>query len=254
MNDYRNLIPDRTLEAFARGFFNEASLYGFKQTDYVRFVNHLLDITIAMKNGKDRQPPGPKILAHAASVIESLDIARASQLPIAGEQVSIRPFNLEDDLALLKHWLNDDVGMHFLLPFLEPEVLNYEEFLSNPQNCFGIITLNSGQSVGVIAYLNHDPTQRRAEFRKLIGDPGVRGQGFGKKAVPLWLAYGIAGLGLKKIILTTLDTNTRNIRLNESLGFKVEGILRNEVFLDGRYHDVLRMGLWVDEHSHSNQG
>jgi RimJ/RimL family protein N-acetyltransferase len=41
-----------------------------------------------------------------------------------------------------------------------------------------------------------------------------------------------------------MDTNFRNIRLNESLGFVVEGILRNEYVLDGRERDVLRMGLY----------
>ena len=37
-----------------------------------------------------------------------------------------------------------------------------------------------------------------------------------------------------------------NIRLNEDLGFRVEGVLRNEVLIDGTYHDVLRMGLWAE--------
>jgi hypothetical protein len=57
---------------------------------------------------------------------------------------------------------------------------------------------------------------------------------------------GIAGLGLKKIYLNTLETDVRNIRLNEELGFKVEGILRNECFFDGEYHDILRMALLVE--------
>jgi RimJ/RimL family protein N-acetyltransferase len=87
--------------------------------------------------------------------------------------------------------------------------------------------------------------QHKAELRKLIADPCMRGQGLGKEAALLWLNYGMLKLGLKKIYLTTMDTNTRNIRLNESLGFKVEGILRNEILFDGRYRDVLRMGLWL---------
>ena len=36
------------------------------------------------------------------------------------------------------------------------------------------------------------------------------------------------------------------MRLNQDLGFRVEGILRNEVLVDGTYHDVLLMGLWTD--------
>ena len=31
------------------------------------------------------------------------------------------------------------------------------------------------------------------------------------------------------------------------LGFQVEGTLRNQVFIDGEYHDSLRMGLFPHE-------
>jgi RimJ/RimL family protein N-acetyltransferase len=245
------LIPDRTLEAFARGFFNEATLYGFQQTDYVRFVNHLLDITIAMKKNKktkkkkDGYVATPEILSHLVSNVESQELSGANQLPIVGEQVKIRALNIDDDITLLNQWLNDDTGRNFLLSCSEPIMPNYRDLLAEPQNHFGIIALHSGESIGVIAYLNHDQTQRRAELRKLIADPGMRGQGLGKEAAKLWLDYGMSGLSLKKVYLTTFDTNTRNIRLNEALGFKVEGILRNEVYWDGRYRDVLRMGLWL---------
>jgi len=71
----------------------------------------------------------------------------------------------------------------------------------------------------------------------------MRSKGFAKEATKLWIHYGITKLGLKKIYLNTLYTNIRNISLNEELGFKIEGILRNEVFFDERYHDVSRMGL-----------
>ena len=59
------------------------------------------------------------------------------------------------------------------------------------------------------------------------------------------MQYGIHGLKLKKIYLNTLDTNIKNIRLNEELGFRVEGILRNEIRVGQQVKDVLRMGLYV---------
>ena len=46
--------------------------------------------------------------------------------------------------------------------------------------------------------------------------------------------------------LSTLETDLRNVQLNEQLGFKVEGILRNECWFDGAYHDILRMALLVE--------
>jgi RimJ/RimL family protein N-acetyltransferase len=252
MKSDSNVIPDRTLEAVARGFFNEASLYGFRQTDYVRFVNHLLDITITMNTNKIDFLSIFDALPHTGKKPEIPNLPDAAQLPIVGKKVTIRAINLDQDIKLMGQWFKEDSGRHFLLSCSEPVIPDYEELLSKPQNSFGIVSLNNGHSIGIVAYLNHNTSHRRAELRKLISDPCMRGKGLGKEAAKLWLKYGKVGLGLKKIFLTTLDTNTRNIRLNEALGFKVEGILRNEIFFNGRYHDILRMGLWIDDHNSSS--
>jgi RimJ/RimL family protein N-acetyltransferase len=93
-----------------------------------------------------------------------------------------------------------------------------------------------------MAYLDHSRIQNRAELRKLIGESDCRGKGLAEEATRLWVRYGIIGLGLEKIYLSTLQTQIANIRLNEDIGFKVEGLLRDEVLIDGKRHDVLRMG------------
>ncbi len=122
--------------------------------------------------------------------------------------------------------------------------MNTEKLIEDDLNIIGVITLLDQTPIGIMAYLDFDSIQHKAELRKLIGEPGMRGRGFGKEATKLWIQYGTQGLELKKIYLNTLNTNIRNIKLNEELGFKVEGILRNETLIDGKYHDVLRMGLW----------
>ncbi len=93
-----------------------------------------------------------------------------------------------------------------------------------------------------MAFFDVDPVQRRAELRKLIGDPDARGKGYAEEATSLWIRYGVRELGLQKIYVSTLQTHLRNIQLNESVGFRVEGVLRSEVLLDGERYDVLRMG------------
>ena len=94
-----------------------------------------------------------------------------------------------------------------------------------------------------MAFLDYDPTQRKAELRKLIGPPALRGMGYAKEASKVWIAYGLYTRKLRKIYVNTLNTNMRNIRLNEELGFKIEGVLRNEVHIRGEFYVVLRMGL-----------
>lgn len=123
------------------------------------------------------------------------------------------------------------------------EVLNLSALLNQSQNVIGMITLPDGTPIGCLAFLNVNRDQGRAELRKLIGEREMRGRGLAKQATALWIRYAAEGLALRKICLYTLGSNIRNIQLNEDLGFEVEGILRNEVVVDGRPHDVVRMGL-----------
>jgi len=233
-----NSIPNATIEAIARSLFKETLRYGFKQVDYLRFVNVLLDMS--MKNGN-----------YASEKIEIKPAEKAdltNNLPLVGEQVKVREFIENKDRLLLEKWIAEKDGRHFLISRITARESDVNSLIKSEQNILGIITLNTTDEmpIGVLAFLDHDPVQRKAELRKLIGDPEFRGKGLAKEATKLWLQYGSSILGLKKIYLNTLDTNIRNIKLNEELGFKVEGILRNECCIDGNYHDVLKMAFLVE--------
>ncbi|PZD73043.1 Spermidine N(1)-acetyltransferase [Acaryochloris thomasi RCC1774] len=236
MSPKHSNIPDITLEALCRTFFKEVTTYGFQQLDYIRFVNLLLDL--AMQNDR-----GSASVSHTPSTA-NLDFPVSSGLPIEGPRVDLRAFNPATDLDLLEGWLNDDDGRYFLLSRTTSPDLDIEDVINQKSNLVGTISLKDGQAIGSVIFLDYDAMRHKAELRKLIGIKSMRGMGYAREATELWLSYGLNSLGLKKIYLNTLDTNLRNLRLNEQLGFKIEGILRNEVYFDERYHDVLRMGLW----------
>lgn len=232
-------IPDVAIETLARGFCREASGYGFTQIEYVKFVNAVLER--AMDGGAVSPRPAPRPVPPPAP-----PDASSTALPIQGPRVRIRPFDAACDFDVLGRWLADRRGRDFLLSRVTAMQADLRELIADPRSAFGVITLHDATPVGAVAFLDHDPVQRKAEMRKLIGEPDQRGKGLAKEASELWIRYGLAGLGLKKIYVSTFHTNVRNVRLNQELGFKVEGILRNEVLVDGSYHDVLRMGLWAD--------
>jgi RimJ/RimL family protein N-acetyltransferase len=236
MDDSDAAIPHETLETIARSFFKAAVGYGFHQMDYIRFVNLVLDMS--MKNtavAPQRQAAPPLAQAEAQD-----------SLPLEGGNLAIRRYNRAHDCALLDRWMTDKTGRYFLLSRTTAQPLELHELLDSDRSILGVITGVDGLPIGLMAFLDHDRMQRKAELRKLIGDVQYRGKGYGKEATALWVRYGISSLGLKKIYLNTLETDLRNIRLNEELGFKVEGILRNECWFDGEYHDILRMALLVE--------
>lgn len=243
MSEDGGRIPDLTLETLSRTFYKEATKYGFTHVDYVRYVNLLLDM--AMQGRSKAAEPGDDV---GSSVTLAQDAASSGELelPLHGEGIVVRKFDAEEDLPLFDRWLSELSGRYFLLSRITTERQDIREVAASDSSVLGIITLPDSTPIGSVAFLDHDLVHRKAELRKMIGDPEHRRKGFATKASALWINYGIRTLGLKKIYVNTLNANVGNIKLNEELGFKIEGILRNEVFIDGSYRDVLRMSLWSD--------
>jgi RimJ/RimL family protein N-acetyltransferase len=236
-------IPDVTLETLCRTFYKEASKYGFAHVDYVRYVNLLLDMAM-QGSAKPKETSGDD--ESAAQPEKAAAAEEALELPLQGDGIVVRAFDADEDMPLFDEWLSELSARYFLLSRITTERQDIREVAASDSSVLGIITLPDSTPIGSVAFLDHDLVHRKAELRKMIGDPQHRRKGFATKASALWIRYGLQTLGLKKIYVNTLNVNVGNIKLNEDLGFKIEGILRNEVFIDGAYRDVLRMGLWSD--------
>lgn len=236
MGMHNDEIPDASLEAIARNFFRDTKEYGFKQVDYLRFINHLLELSVLNGHSAGK--------AHEFPVDYHID--PPPSLPLIGEHVRVRAFSESTDRARVETWLKDPEGKYFLLSRTTATREHLDRAASGGGTILGVITLTDGTPVGLLAFLNVDQRQGKAELRKMIGEPAHRGKGLAREATQLWLGYGVSALGLRKIYVDTLDNNVRNIHLNEKLGFKVEGLLRAECVIDGEQRDILRMALLIE--------
>ena len=88
-----------------------------------------------------------------------------------------------------------------------------------------------------------DRDNRTATLGIFIGEKDCRGQGFGEEAVRALCRFAFGEMSLRKIRLDVQVANASAIKTYERVGFKKEGVLRQEVFRQGRALDVLRMGL-----------
>jgi RimJ/RimL family protein N-acetyltransferase len=227
-------VPDETIHAFARTIFHESQKYGFGAIDVVRLVNALMDMAA-------------NAAPTAAGLAKVNDIDRVKfavdDFPLKSARLQIRLAGLPGDQELIERWIAGEYGQSFLLSCATAQHHEVATLLNNPLNQIGVISLADGKPIGAMAFLDIDQLQHRAELRKLIGDTSERGKGYAEEATALWVTYGRKRLGLQKIYLSTLQTHLRNIKLNESIGFRTEGVLRSEILLDNKRHDVLRMGL-----------
>lgn len=72
------------------------------------------------------------------------------------------------------------------------------------------------------------------------------GYGIGKNLLAESIAWSDAN-GILKITLSVLETNDKAIKLYQKLGFKIEGILKNDKILsDGKFYNTIMMGRFAD--------
>ena len=70
-----------------------------------------------------------------------------------------------------------------------------------------------------------------------IGDPAMRGKGYGSDMILTFLKYLFEERNMDRVALTVNGYNAGAIRLYERLGFVREGVLRENVYTLGRFHD-----------------
>ncbi|RYV50135.1 GNAT family N-acetyltransferase [Pengzhenrongella frigida] len=104
----------------------------------------------------------------------------------------------------------------------------------------------SDEYLGVIVLSEIDEPRGSAVIR-LSMRPGSRGRGYGGEAIGLVLGLAFEGLGLHRVGCDVLSINSRALGVYKSVGFTVEGRLR-DAYRDGDgYCDAIVMGLLEDE-------
>ena len=173
---------------------------------------------------------------------------------IVGDKVNLRPIERED-LPRYVQWFGDpEVRRHLLLyiPFsLAQEERWYENLLDRLEKGSDVllaIETAEGVHIGNLGLHSIDWKNRNAELGITIGDKEYWGQGYGTAAIRTLLKLAFEEMNLHRVFLRVDKDNERGIRCYEKCGFQRDGILREAVFREGRYHDQLMMSVLVSEY------
>lgn len=165
-----------------------------------------------------------------------------------GEWVNIRELKW-GDLKYLQKWSSDPEVAYWALGIKDNTYKPIGEFerwyrsrSSSDVKRF-IIETKDGKPIGSISYRNYDVVNKVVTLGIHIGEKEYWGKGFGTDAIKAFVKYLFTHLDINRIELDTFDDNIRAIKAYQKCGFKIEGVLREAKLIDGKFHDVIMMGL-----------
>ena len=116
-----------------------------------------------------------------------------------------------------------------------------------------ICDINTDEALGSVYIRDIDRLHSRAEYGIFIGEPSARGRGVGSAVARLMLKYCFEEEKLHRVYLRVLSDNEAAIGSYQNAGFLKEALLREDVFLDGAYKDVILMGICEKDYYDKNR-
>ncbi|MDR0269363.1 GNAT family protein [Paenibacillus sp.] len=164
-------------------------------------------------------------------------------------RVSFRKMT-EEDVSVYHGWRNDLEVMRTTNPFIDmssfADTKDFVEHVilgASTSKTYMILDKNSQKPIGVTSLIQIDHKNRNAECIIDIGDKEFWGKGYGKEALKLLLDYAFLEMNLHRVSLRVFSFNEKAIHLYKKLGFEQEGTSRQAIFREGKWHDIIHMGI-----------
>jgi diamine N-acetyltransferase len=170
---------------------------------------------------------------------------------LAGTKIYLRPVE-RGDATLFVKWVNDPEVTRTLLLYRPMTQEAEEEYLmtvarSDRDVVLGIVARASDQLVGITGLHQIELKDRHAMFGIFIGEKDEWGKGYCTEATSLMVGYAFETLNLNRVALHVVEHNVPGVRSYLKVGFRQEGVLREALFREGRYHNLLAMAILRDE-------
>ncbi len=169
---------------------------------------------------------------------------------LRGKKTRLRAVERED-IPLFLRWFNDPEIRQYLSMYMpvsaDEEERWFERQMDRQDARILAIETVEGVHIGNIGLHDLDWKNRNAQLGVVIGEKAYWGLGYGTDAIKALLRFAFDEMNLHRVQLRVFDFNERAIRCYRRCGFREEGRLRQELYRDGAYHDVLLMGILREE-------
>ncbi len=159
-----------------------------------------------------------------------------------GAAVTLKSFD-RAEMERTRLWANDIRLARLIdrvLPVSDVMHENWCLTVQNRQDCviFAVVANKEQKHIGNVWLWNINTRHRKAELRIIIGEQDFTGRGYGTEAIALILSFAFDYLNLHRVYAYVLSSNPRGTRAFEKAGFKTEGLLKEDRFIEGKYVDT----------------
>lgn len=168
---------------------------------------------------------------------------------IEGHSIYLRILNESDISGAYANWLNDTeitkYNSHGRFPMTVEKLTDFVKsaYASNHALVLAVCDKATGKHIGNISLQAINWVDRNAEIAFLLGEKTFWGKGVMYEAGLLLIKHGFNALNLHRIHCGTSSANEGMQKLAEKLGMKKEGIRKEAIFKDGKYHDIIEYGI-----------
>lgn len=159
--------------------------------------------------------------------------------------IYLRPIREEDTDNIVKWRNNNEVRKFFIYQGTftrEGHLSWYENRVKTGEVVqFIIVEKETEASLGSVFFRDIDRVNNKAEYGIFIGENNARGKGYGTIATKLALDYAFNVEHIHRIFLRVLADNDRAINSYCKAGFVQEGILNDDVRINGIYRSIVWM-------------
>ncbi len=161
----------------------------------------------------------------------------------------------EDDLEMVLAWRNSEQVRAFMYT---DHVITLEEHRSwfarvkdDPTAVF-LICEEDGVAIGAVNFVQIDTKNNKAYWGFYLGAENVA-RGRGSIMEFLALEYAFNTLGLRKLCGEAFAFNEHVLKLHKKFGFQEEGCLRAHMLKNGKFEDVIPIGIFAEEWSRNRE-
>ena len=168
------------------------------------------------------------------------------KIRIDGERVYLRSITYEDT-DMIVAWRNQENVIKYFFyrgEFTKEGHLKWMKERVETGNVvqFIVCMKENDRPVGCTYIRDIDEANKKAEYGVFLGEEDVRGHGIGKEILELTVDYAFKELHLHRIYARVYETNKPSLYSFLHCGFEKEALLRDDVYADGAYHNVVILG------------